>query len=138
MKVKLDDILEALEFTNDETEFFFNKETGETVMYSNTGMLEMEEGLEEDLEVNWKKYLRLPAKFYIDEYGMMEDFTNQLPEGIIRNRLDAAIRERGAFRRFKDQLYRSGIEKQWYEFRVNAYKQLAMEWCEKHGIEYTE
>lgn len=138
MKVKLDDILEALEFTNDETEFFFNKETGETVMYSNTGMLEMEEGLEEDLEVNWKKYLQLPAKFDIDEYGMMEDFTNQLPKGIIRNRLDAAIRERGAFRRFKDQLYRSGIEKQWYEFRVNAYKQLAMEWCEKHGIEYTE
>lgn len=67
-----------------------------------------------------------------------EFFTNQLPEGMIRNRLDAAIRERGAFRRFKDQLYRSGIEKKWYEFRVNAYKQLAMEWCEKHGIEYTE
>ena len=96
-------------------------------MYSNPGIFEMGEGLEEDLEVNWKKYLRLPAKFDIDEYGMMEDFTNQLPERMIRNRLDAAIRERGDFRRFKDQLYRSGIEKQWYEFRVNAYKQLAMD-----------
>lgn len=38
MKVKIDDIIEALEFTNDETEYFFNKETGEIIMYSNTGI----------------------------------------------------------------------------------------------------
>ena len=44
------------------------------------------------------------------EYSIMERFIWSLPEGTIQDRLENAIRGRGAFRRFKDSICWLGIE----------------------------
>ena len=55
-----------------------------------------------------------------------------------RDRLIIAISGRGAFRRFKDEVRRLGVEKAWYEYRDAAQREKAIEWCEENGIEFEE
>ena len=45
---------------------------------------------------------------------------------------------RGAFRRFKDKLYDLNLEKQWYQYRDEAYEKIARQWCERHKIDIVE
>ena len=62
MKVKLDEIIDALEWVNDDTQAFLNTETGETVMWMEYGDNDIDE---EELED--EKYIRLPDQFEINE-----------------------------------------------------------------------
>jgi len=137
MKVKLDDVLEAIEAVSKEYEFFYNKETGDMVMYADsllTGIDNTE--LEAELEENYDKYIKLPTKFDINDYHIMEKFIWDLPEGEIQDKLERAIQGRGAFRRFKDMVYELDIEKKWFEYEANAHKNIAIEWCKDNDIEY--
>ena len=84
------------------------------------------------------RFFRLPSPYDIHEYSIMERFIGSLPEGAIQDRLENAIRGRGAFRRFKDSIYRLDIEQEWYDFRANAYRKIAVEWCEEHGFQFVE
>lgn len=86
-------------------------------------------GMEEDLkmyeliEEEWQvRFFALPSTFDIHEYSIMEKFIWSLPEGRIRDSLERAVRGRGAFRRFKDSIYRYGVEQDWYDFQYGEYK----------------
>ena len=61
-----------------------------------------------------------------------------LPEGAMQNQLYNAIQGRGAFRRFKDSVNRMGIAKQWYDYRDNAHREIAIRWCRDNEYEYWE
>ena len=94
------------------------------------------EGLEEEIEEKYGiRYLRLPTKLEIHEYHIMEEFIWTL-KNENSNKLENAIRRKGAFRRFKDMVYRMGISQQWYDFQAEYYRKLAIEWCEDHNLEY--
>lgn len=126
MKVKLDEIIDALEWVNADTQAFLNTETGETVMWMDYGDNDIDE---EELED--EKYIRLPDQFEINEYHMMESFAYDRDERLVN-----AIKGSGAFRRFKDMAEEIGLIDDWYEFRDNCYRERAEEWCESHGIEW--
>ncbi|MHC2995299.1 MAG: hypothetical protein IBV53_07360 [Candidatus Atribacteria bacterium] len=49
-----------------------------------------------------------------------------------------SIKGRGAFRRFKNNIYKYNLEEDWYRFRDEAIKQITIEWCEDNGINYIE
>lgn len=139
MKVKLENVLEAIELANDAYQYYLNIETGETVMRADaliTGIVD--EKLDEELEMNYDKYFKLPTKYEINEYQIMEEFIWSLPDGNKQDKLENAIRGKGAFRRFKDTVYNMDIEKQWFAFEADAYKKIAIEWCERHDLQYEE
>jgi hypothetical protein len=46
------------------------------------------------------------------------------------------IKGRGAFGRFKHGVYELGIEKAWFQFRLEAFERIAIEWLEREGIPY--
>ena len=69
---------------------------------------------------------------------MMEEFIYDLPAGRAQDALDAAIRGKGAFRRFKDRLYDFDLQEKWYKYRDDCYEQIARDWCERFGIEIEE
>ncbi|WP_425429451.1 hypothetical protein [Desulfoscipio geothermicus] len=48
----------------------------------------------------------------------------------------SSIKGSGAFRRFKDNIHRYQIAKNWYKYRDEAIKRIAIEWCEGNGIRY--
>ena len=88
-------------------------------------------------ELYGTRFIGLPNKYDINEYRMMEDFIEALPENI-QGEFYIAINGRGAFRRFKDMAIYKGVEKQWYAFKDQALKKIAIEWCRENNIEYEE
>ena len=133
--INLDIIVEALEMTDNETEFFFDREKNDTVMLSqySDDYQQVSDMIDEDED---DRFIRLPTQREINEYGMMEEFVSSVQNDSQKAALENAISGRGAFRRFKDTVIRFGIEKNWYAFRDKEYLRVAREWCEKNDVEY--
>ncbi|HOJ11789.1 MAG TPA: UPF0158 family protein [Clostridiales bacterium] len=152
--VKLKDIVDEMEMQMDEYHKYLNKETGEIVTVSTEELTIAEESEEDDdfseypdwqrdsikdaldVIVNWENYIELPDKWEINEYDIMEEFCGSIRNDRISNVLYTAIQGRGAFRRFKDAIIRFEVEDDWYKFREEALKQIAIEWCEENEIKY--
>ena len=133
--INIDIIVEALEMTDNETEFFFDREKEDTVMLSeySDDYKQISDMIDEDED---DRFVRLPSQREINEYGMMEEFVNSIRNDNQRATLEMAISGRGAFRRFKDTVIRFGIEKKWYAFRDKEYLRVAREWCEENNVAY--
>lgn len=140
MKVKLQEVLEALEGAGMEIEYYYDVQNQEILMIFD-GMVNGEynpELLEAVSEGFIDEYIPLPGQYDINEYRMMEDFIYELPTGRIQDDLEQAIRGKGAFRRFKDHLYDLGLEQKWYKYRDDSYEKIARDWCKRFGIEIEE
>ena len=72
----------------------------------------------------------------INEYGMLRDFVESLPDGDKKYTLQMSITGRGAFRRFKDTVRHFDLEDKWYAFRDKCYARVARRWCEDNDLEY--
>lgn len=137
VRVPLQVVMDAVESADNEWNQFLNIETMEAVSVPESLFLDnfgdeyrkLSDMIEEGFN---SRFFRLPSPYDIHEYSMMERFIGSLPDGAIRDRLENAIRRRGAFRRFKDGIYRLDMEQEWYDFRENAYREIAVERCEDH------
>ncbi|MCD8128332.1 MAG: UPF0158 family protein [Oscillospiraceae bacterium] len=141
MKIKLQQVIDAIEEADDNWTGFYDSQTGETVWLGDRDFDDADDAYEETeelIETSVNRFYRFPTKFDIHEYSIMEDFMDDLPAGVIRNELMNAIHGRGAFRRFKDGIYYHGIEQQWYDYQAEAYKRIAVRWCRDEGLEYEE
>jgi hypothetical protein len=69
---------------------------------------------------------------------MMEDFCYSINDPQRQADLLKAIKGKGAFRRFKNQVMSVGLDEMWYSFREERYKKLAIEWCKEHSIDFYE
>ena len=132
MKVKLEDIIEAMEFANMETEYYYDTQNEKVLMLFD----EMVDG--EDNQELFEDYIPLPGQYDINEYRIMEEFIYELPAGKNQDVLARTIQGRGAFRRFKDKLYDLNLEKHWYQYREEAYEKIARQWSERHKIDIVE
>ena len=132
MKVKLEDIIEAMEFANMETEYYYDTQNEKVLMLFD----EMVDG--EDNPELFEDYIPLPGQYDINEYRIMEEFIYELPAGKNQDVLARTLQGRGAFRRFKDKLYDLNLEKHWYQYRDEAYEKIARQWCERHKIDIVE
>jgi len=83
-------------------------------------------------------YLELPSRFEIHEYEIMERFCMSVSNGKVRDVLLRKIRGTGAFHRFKDTIYQYGIENEWFKYRDDSYKEIAVAWLESRGIAYSD
>ena len=133
MKINLSEIIEAIEFTNDMTHSFLDKVTGEIVTVNEFGMTSKEQEAVYDM-LDEHGFYRLPDQYELNGYNTMEKFIETLPSPA-RDRLEIAISDRGAFRRFKDEIRRLGVEKAWYQYEADENRRKAIEWCKENGIE---
>lgn len=138
MKIKLDEVIEAMEFANEEARYLYSIKTQQIVLLMQ-GMVDGEddEDLYEEI-MESDDYIALPDKYDIHEYRLMEDFIETISSQRKQVQLYNAIRGRGAFRRFKDTVYELDIEEQWYKYRDQRYEQIAREWCERWNIDIVE
>lgn len=134
--VKLEQVIEAIEMADDTSESFYDQETGEIVWVSSIAMDTAEqEEINERLDEHG--FFHLPTQYDRHDYRIMEDFVFSLsPEP--RSRLSRVMHGQGAFRRFKDTVINMGLDNDWYMWRDDSYRKMAVEWCEEHEIEYTE
>lgn len=133
--INLQIIIDGLEMVDDMNHVFLDTEAQETVYLS-----EFDPSLTEDtaelMDEYPDRFIPLPSQREINEYGMMEDFIEDLPDGEQKYTLSMAINGRGAFRRFKDTIHRFGLEDSWYPFRDKCYARVARRWCEDNDVEY--
>ena len=151
VRVKLSEIIDGLESQSDESASFLNIKTGEVVLMTDYAMRAAED--DEPLEdvPDWERelvavareiiadtgqYIQLPTKYDIDEYSIMENFCMSLEKQEIGDILYDLISGSGAFRRFKDAVYKYGVEDEWYKYRDNAIKEIAIDWCRQNNIEF--
>src|SRR5262249_31842212 len=153
MSVKIRDIVEALEMQFDESRNYLDKETGEvtTISFEVTALVEA--GESPDTLPGWQqpefktaqlihettgRFLALPSKFDVHEWQIMEEFASSVEDEVLRDELLSAIHGRGAFRYFKDLIHRRGVKEDWYEFRAEALREIAVDWLEENGLTYSE
>ena len=79
-------------------------------------------------------FLSLPGKYDIHEYRIMEKFAININDDKLFNTLHG----KGAFRRFKDQLYFQNLTDGYYDFYDQYLKEIAINWCEDNNIEYLD
>src|SRR6266566_4629408 len=140
----LKDIVDALEMQFDESPSFLNLDTGQLETVSKDLLREAEES-DDDEEPDlpaWQKqewetarrivstdrFLRLPTKFDVHEWSIMQDFAHSVESDRIREELLNALHGTGALRYFKDTLRRHRIEKAWFTFRDEALERIAIDW----------
>jgi hypothetical protein len=149
-KADLKEIVDALEMQFDELPAYLDRDTGEVHQIPLELIREAEEEDEEERDdlPDWEKplwqvarlivkgprFVRLPSKFDVHEWEIMNDFSLSVESASIRKELLDAIRGSGAFRLFKNTIRRRRIEPAWYEFRSRALREIAIEWCAENDI----
>jgi len=152
-RVKIEDIIDGLECQSDESHSFLDKRTGEVVSISDEEMQAAED--DEPIEdfPDWQQdlvriakeiidetgnYIALPIKFDINEYRIMERFCLSIEDAEMSDTFYGLIKGRGAFGRFKNAIHEYDIADDWYKYRDNALKEVAIEWCQENDIEFDE
>jgi len=66
----------------------------------------------------------------------MRRFCYTIDDEVIREELLNAIHGSGAFRMFKSVIRGNDLEDEWFAYRNEAFKEIAIQWCEENEIEY--
>ena len=80
--------------------------------------------------------MQLPSKWDVHEWELMRSFCDTVEDERMKGFLLRSIHGRGAFRRFKDELDRSGQLDRWFDFKRNALRNQAIEWCTENNIPF--
>ena len=149
--VSLAKVIEAFELATDETSSFVNISTGEVRMVMRDEMRMAEEDPDDDLPA-WQRealaqareildsddWAQLPDKFDIHEWAIMERFASEETEDEIRTELRDSVHGAGAFRRFKDAVYRLGLQGTWFKYRTRCLEDIARKWLADHNLETSQ
>lgn len=138
MKIKLEIVLDAIETSDDAFTYFYDTQTEDVIFLSDLNTEEENEAAADAIDSDPDRYLRLPTKYDIHEYRIMEAFSEAYSDSRVRFELCNAIRGSGAFRRFKNSIRYHGIEQEWYDWRDKAFRDIAIRWCIDRELEYTE
>ena len=133
--VELEKIIEGLEMVDEIVDCYYNAEKDE-IFLSNIG--EYENLNEDELDELFEKSIILPTQYEINEYQMMIDFIDTVNDKNIKEKLQNLIQEKGAFRRFKDYCFEVNIIQDWYNYREEKYKEIAINWCKENDLKYKE
>ena len=123
MKVNLLDVIDAIDTINEEETYFYSIQD-EEIVYT------LDDGEDEEF------FIPLPTKQEVNDYQNMVNFTETIEDDKKRDWFENAIHGKGAFRRFRATLERFGMETEWYDYLEACHRELAIEWCEQHGIVY--
>lgn len=156
ISVKLSKIIEAMEFQEPDGSSYLDKTNAEVITLSAEEFQAADNGDSLDDYPEWQhdnlklarkilaedgsanRFIGLPTNFDIDEYWIMEKFCFSIRDEKIAEVLYRAIKGSGAFRRFKDSVHQLDVAEDWYEYRNETIKQMAIEWCEQNDIVYVD
>lgn len=131
--VTISKIIDGLEMVDDMTDCYYNPEKDE-IFLSNIG--EYEDLTEDEIDELFEASIILPTQHEINEYQIMVDFIDTLDNLEIKDNLHRLIQGKGAFRRFKDYCFDENIIQDWYKYRDERYKEIAIEWCKENELKY--
>ncbi|MGB0938585.1 MAG: UPF0158 family protein [Colwellia sp.] len=150
MKVKIDDIIDAVDFDNDMSESYLNTRTKQVCMFTNDVLREAERDIDLSDSAPWYReavtsakhyvenkedYVSLPEKYDFNEYHVIEKFIDSLVFPKQSEMLSQSILGKGAFRRFKTVLDKLGLVNEWYKYRDQQLREFVELWCKENNID---
>lgn len=147
--VKLKEVAEELDMQSDQICSFLHRSSGEIITLQTETIWAVEENNERSDYADWEKeeialakkalktdeYLRFPDSFEINEFSVMKDFCESLG-GDLSDEMLNLLGGSGSFKRFKQAIYRHGIEEAWYDYKQTALETVAAEWLKQNNIPY--
>lgn len=92
--------------------------------------------LDETIENDSDRFLRIEPPLSGDDFRVMEDFVAGLPSGEARRGLERVLGRAKPFRNFREALRDwPDMQKQWFELQERRTERLATEWLADHDIE---
>ena len=151
LPVKLQEVIEAFELAEDSSSYFLDRRTGEIELITeevrsaakNNELLSTYPEWQRSLILKAREiqstdhFIELPGKIDTNSYEIMEQFCREYSNRAISAKLSAAIKGKGAFRRFRDMISDLGIQDEWNRFEHQEFEDLAVEWLEANGIPFT-
>ena len=131
--IELDMLETAMEDSDLSNRYFLNLVSGKVVFFSDDlGLSEEDELLSEEIDES-DDYVAVDRISSHEAYQWMVDFVDEMVAPTDENaaeKLSIALEGKGAFRRFKDTLYRVDEKWQqaWYQFRDKQLKDAVEEW----------
>jgi hypothetical protein len=150
-RVKLAEVIQAIELAGADMSAFLDRQTGEVVISDEEKFAAEDEemaarapewqreqiAIARQIEADTgNRFVRLPSQFDAHEWEMMARFASTFEDEAIGDQLSRAIRGVGAFRRFKNKVHGLGVADRWYAYRDERYRNLAIDWCEANEIEW--
>jgi len=132
-RVDLEEIAAALaDQTDYEHGYLINPQTGEIVLGTSDTGIDGQTPVDLD-ELDLICIDPLPSYVW---YQDMADFADRVSDEQAGRRLERAIRGKGAFRRFKDELHEESPEllPAWYVFRDTRARRRAVDWLEDNSL----
>ena len=151
MRVKLNEVVEALESAMEEHAHYLDKRTGEIILLTSEDLQAAEEDDLISEYPDWQResilkarevlhdsehFIELPDQFDVHEYRIMEDFCLAFEDREVGDELRRLIKGGGAFRRFKNAIHEMGVDQAWYEFKRSELEKIAIEWLDENEIPY--
>ena len=151
MKVKINDIIDAVDFDSDMSESFLNTKTEQVCMFTDDELraAENDEDLSDSAQwyceavsrakqylENQNDYLPLPDKYDFNEYRIIEKFIARVVIPKQLQMLSQSIQGKGAFRRFKAVLEKLGLVDEWYKYRGQKLREFVEFWCKENKIDF--
>lgn len=138
--VRLSAVVDEFDQFSDEHAAYLERATGRIVhvfdpMIVGEDVADLEPSAD---DVDGPEYVALPSRYDVHEWSILRDFCERVDDEDLRDRLLRAVHGRGAFRRFKDEVYGSGIEDEWFAYRTARLADIARTWLESEGIPYAD
>jgi hypothetical protein len=158
LPVSLQRVIDDMDSQGDMIDGYINHKTGELMSVNDDQRTELEwvDNDEYDTEMEdlpeWMQeamprikevlqsddFIPLPSSFEIHEYAIMRDFCHTVEDPKVKEELLVGINGRGAFRMFKELIFRHDIRNDWFAYKNEALKQIAMDFLEEHDIAYED
>lgn len=135
MKIKLSQVIDAIQMASNFDIWYFDKDTGETLRFPDYDDYDHSRYA---LEYGSERYVEFPGKYDLDQYDIMAGFVSSLSPGDARDELYACIHGTDAHDCFEKLLYKLDLDREWHSFRDQTYKGIAINWCKENDIGYEE
>jgi len=129
-QVDLSGLAHALQDHSHDHEWWFDPSGGDLVLWSELVGDELDEGHPEE-----RGFVLVEPVPSNEAYADMADFAARVAEPDLARRLERALAGRGAFRRFKDELYDHPDRRaDWHRFSDARMVRRAAEWLARHDL----
>lgn len=127
----LGEIAAAMNDAGYELLWYIDLQKEETTLISETGGFDIPEEVQEMVENDdGSRFIPIPGSSSRERWQQMKKFILSLDDQdeITQNLLLNTIQGKGAFRRFKDAIYETGLTDRWHEFKGRTDRKEALEW----------
>ncbi len=134
MQIRMDDIITAIATSAKDTEYYYDKETGDLEMTIDGELLG-----NRDIDLtNDSRYIQLPDRYEFDDLEMATDFANHADDPGMKAKILEAIAEDDSLKVFRETVQDMRVSHHWDHYRESVFRQAAIEWCEFNGIDYID